>query len=106
VTIKVKLRADPGAEAGKVQAEVLRRLYRFINPLIGGLDGKGWTFNRDLFISDVYQCLQGTPNVQFIRAVEMYKATSSGVPTGEPIETLEILAHSTIASGKHIVEFV
>jgi hypothetical protein len=74
--------------------------------LIGGLDGKGWTFNRDLFISDVYQCLQGTPNVQFIRAVEMYKATSSGVPTGEPIETLEILAHSTIASGKHIVEFV
>ena len=106
VAVKVKLRASPGMDPAKVQAEVLDRLYRFINPLIGGLEGKGWVFNRDLFISDVYQCLQGTPNVQFIRAVEMYKASSSGTPTGDPIESLEVLAHSTLASGKHTVEFV
>lgn len=106
IAIKVKLRASPGVDASLVQAEVLERLYRFINPLIGGVDGTGWEFNRDLFISDVYQCLQGTPNVQFIRSVEMYKASSSGVATGEPIESLEILAHSTLASGKHTVEFV
>jgi predicted phage baseplate assembly protein len=106
VAIKVKLRASPRVEQSVVQEEVLGRLYRFINPLIGGGDGKGWEFNRDLFVSDVYQCLQGTPNVQFIRSVEMYKASSTGSPTGEPIETLEVLAHSTLASGKHTVQFV
>ncbi len=108
VAVKVKLRASPGVDASSVEAEVLGRLYRFINPLIGGADGTGWDFNRDLFISDVYQCLQGTPNVQFIRSVEMYKASSSGVTTDKdkPIESLEILAHSTLASGKHTVEFV
>jgi predicted phage baseplate assembly protein len=106
VAIKVKLRASPGVDQSAVQAEVLGRLYRFLNPLIGGGNGKGWEFNRDLFLSDVYQCLQGTPNVQFVRSVEMYKASSSGSAAGEPIETLEVLAHSTIASGRHTIEFV
>jgi hypothetical protein len=106
VAVKVKLRAKPGSDLAAVQAEVLDRLYRFINPLIGGVDKKGWAFDRELYISDVYQCLQGTPNVQFIRTLEMYKASSSGAPTGEPIETLEVLGHSTIASGRHTVEFV
>ena len=106
VTIKVKLRAVPGADVTKLQAEVLRRLYRFINPLTGGSDEKGWPFDRALFVSDVYQCLQGTPDIQFIRVVEMYKASPSGEAIGAPIETLEALAHSTLASGKHTVEWV
>ena len=106
VTVKVKLRANPGADAEEVQSEVLRRLYRFINPLTGGADGKGWPFDRDLYVSDVYQCLQGTPDVQFIRAVEVYKASPSGEASGKPIETLEALAHSTMASGRHELEWV
>jgi hypothetical protein len=107
VAIKVKMRATPGADINAVQADVLGRLYRFINPLTGGPDGNGWPFSRDLFVSDVYHCLQGTPNVQFIRAVEMYKASSSsGAATGEPIEVLEVLTHSTLASGRHTIEFV
>jgi predicted phage baseplate assembly protein len=106
VTVKVKLRANPGTDAEKVQSEVFRRLYRFINPLTGGTDGTGWPFDRDLYVSDVYQCLQGTPDVQFIRAVEVYKAAPSGEATGKPIETLEALAHSTIASGRHELEWV
>jgi predicted phage baseplate assembly protein len=106
VVIKVKLRAVPEADREKVQAEVLRRLYRFINPLTGGPDEKGWPFDRDLFVSDVYQCLQGTPGVQFIRDIEMYKALPTGQASGSPLEILEALAHSTLASGKHIVEWV
>ena len=74
VKVKVKLRPIPGFHAETLQAEVLRRLYRFINPLTGGPDGKGWPFDRDLFISDVYQCLQGTPGIQFVQGIEMYKA--------------------------------
>lgn len=106
VAVKVRMRATPGSDVGKVQAEVLRRLYRFINPLTGGPEEKGWPFDRNLFVSDVYQCLQGTPDVQFIQGIEMYNASSSGEPSGGPIEMLEVLAHSTIASGKHEVEWV
>jgi predicted phage baseplate assembly protein len=106
VKVKVKLRAIPGANTELLQAEVLRRLFRFINPLTGGPDEKGWPFDRDLFVSDVYQCLQGTTGIQFVQAIEMYKASPSGAASGGPIESLEVLAHSTIASGKHEIEWV
>ena len=106
VACKVKLRAAPGAARAQVEAEVLSRLYHYLNPLTGGPDGDGWEFGRSLFISDVYQCLQGIPNVQFIRSVEMYDAKAGGEPQGAPVESLEVVAHGVIASGKHSVEFV
>jgi predicted phage baseplate assembly protein len=106
VACKVQLRASPGADQAAVEAEVLARLYRFLNPLTGGTDGKGWPFGRDLFTSDVYQCLQGMPDVQFIRGVEMYKAQPGGTANGSPVESLEVITHGVIASGVHEVVFV
>lgn len=106
VASRVKLRATPGASQNDVEQEVLARLYQYLNPLSGGPDGKGWPFGRDLFASDVYQCLQGVPNVQFIRSLDMYTARSNGEPFGDSIETLEVVAHGVIASGRHAVEFV
>ncbi len=106
VSIKAQLRASPGASQEEVEAEVLARLYHFLNPLVGGPDGQGWPFGRDLFVSDVYQSLQNTPNVQFIRGVEMYAAAEGGAAEGKPAENLEVVSHGVIASGIHEVEFV
>ena len=106
VAAKVQLRAAPGANEDEVEADVLARLYRFLNPLTGGPEGKGWEFGRDLFVSDVYQCLQGTPNVQFIRGVAMFAAAAGGGPKDKPVESLEVVAHGVVASGIHEVEFV
>jgi len=106
VACDVQLRAAPGADRGAVEAEVLARLHRFLNPLVGGASGEGWAFGRDLFVSDVYQCLQGIRNVQFIRSVEMYAAQPGGAPRGDPVESLEVIAHGVIASGEHTVTFV
>jgi len=103
---KVKLRAAPGADKTKVENDVLARLYKFLNPLTGGPDGKGWPFGRELFSSDVYQCLQGVPNVLFIRSMEMYAAKPGGEAQGAPLETLEVVAHGVIASGIHKIEFI
>jgi predicted phage baseplate assembly protein len=106
VSVNVTLRAAPGVVPAQVEAEILKRLYRFLNPLTGGPDGKGWPFGRDLFTSDVYQCLSGIPNVQFVRLVEMYSARPNGEAVGEPVESLEVIAHGVIASGRHSVKFI
>ncbi len=106
VSCRVQLRATPGAPQAEVEAEALRRLYRFLNPLTGGPDGKGWPFGRDLFVSDVYQCLQGMPNVQFIRGVRMYTAQPGGADQGGEVESIEVIAHGVIASGIHEIAFV
>ncbi len=106
VAVKTQLRASPGVPADDVEAEVLSRLYRYLNPLTGGNSGNGWPFGRDLFVSDVYQSLQGIPNIQFVRNVEMYEASPGGAADGKALETLEVLTHGVIASGIHEVEFV
>lgn len=106
VAVKVQLRPAPGSSRDQVEADILARLYQFLNPLVGGPDGKGWGFGRDLFVSDVYQSLQGMPNIQFIRNVEMYAASEGGQAEGKPVESLEVVSHGVIASGIHEVEFV
>ncbi len=106
VTVKVKLHATPGLDRSVIQSEVLARLNRFLNPLMGGPDGTGWQFGRSLFSSDVYQSLQGLENVQFVRSIEMFAARPDGQPQGDPVESMDVVAHGVIASGKHSVEFI
>jgi len=106
VSVRALLRASSGVLEEDVEADVQARLYKFLNPLTGGPDGSGWSFGRDLFVSDVYQCLQGTPNVQFIRGVEMFAAGAGGPAEGDAVESLEVVTHGVVASGIHAVEFV
>jgi len=106
VAVRVRLRAAPGADESAVEAGVIERLHRLLNPLTGGPEGNGWPFGRDLFVSDVYQSLQGIPDVHFIRGVEMYPARAGGQAEGEPVEELEVVAHGVIVSGRHEVEFI
>jgi hypothetical protein len=106
VAARVRLRAAPGADQVVVERDILSRLYKYLNPLTGWTDGKGWPFGRDLFASDVYQCLQGTPDVQFIRGLEIFQTQAGESPAGNPVDSVELLAHGVIASGNHEVEFV
>jgi hypothetical protein len=52
--------------AAEVEAAVTRTLSRFLHPLTGGLDGKGWDFGRKPHKSDLYALLEGTPGVDHV----------------------------------------
>jgi predicted phage baseplate assembly protein len=106
VAVRVQCRATPDAEEESLRAALVARLNGYLNPLTGGNDGQGWPFGRELFESDVYQCLQGLPQVQFIRKVEVYVTTPGEGVQGNPVETVEVVGHGTVASGLHEVEFV
>jgi hypothetical protein len=41
-------------------------LSRFFHPLIGGRDGKGWPFGRDVYLSEVIERLAGLAGVAFV----------------------------------------
>lgn len=105
VAARVQVRARLGAETA-VAAEIMARLYRFLNPLIGGPDGTGWPFGRELFVSDVYQCLQGTEDVLFVRAVELFVTDPGGGPAGDPTESVRLVEHGVIVSSRHEVILV
>jgi predicted phage baseplate assembly protein len=106
VSVKVKLRKAPDVEQKTIETEVNDRLYKYLNPITGGTDGKGWPFGRSLYSSDVYQCLQGIQNVQFLRGIELFQAKPAGGAQGTPVDVVEVVAHGVIASGVHSIEFV
>jgi predicted phage baseplate assembly protein len=105
VSIEVQLRAAPNAQPTKVEADVLARLYAFINPLTGGPEKNGWPFGRSIYLSDIYPCLQGIADVLFVRSVEMYPVQEDG-RRGNPVESIELVAHGVVASALHHVTFV
>ncbi|RMH08426.1 MAG: putative baseplate assembly protein [Nitrospirae bacterium] len=108
VSVSVTLRPEPGANHDAIQDTVLQRLYRFLNPLTGGVDGRGWPFGRTLYQSDIYQCLQDVPGILAIRTVQLYSVELTGDSEQQkPADNQEIslLSHGVIVSHRHTVEF-
>lgn len=56
----------------RVRRAVEDKLFEFINPLKGGMEGKGWQFGRDLVVSDVMAALSNVEGVNFIRQVKLF----------------------------------
>jgi hypothetical protein len=49
-----------------MRVSVIKALKQFFDPLMGGEDGKGWLFGRNIFVSDVYKLLDTQPGVDYV----------------------------------------
>jgi hypothetical protein len=111
VSVMVHLVASRRSKLERVEADVLRALYRFINPLVGGSPagiGPGWPFGRGLNQGELFGIVHGVPGVEGVTFVRMYE---TDLRTGErrPEETrgrLVLDPHELLASGAHQVEAV
>ncbi|WP_366933992.1 putative baseplate assembly protein [Nostoc sp. NMS9] len=56
----------------EIRSLLLSTLYRFLNPLVGGLLGKGWELGRPLYPSDIFAVCQQIPGVRYLGAVKLY----------------------------------
>jgi predicted phage baseplate assembly protein len=56
----------------EMRAKLLAVLYRFLNPVTGGFDKRGWTLGRALSPSDVVALLQEVPEVRYVGAVKLF----------------------------------
>ncbi|MBN2394155.1 MAG: putative baseplate assembly protein [Anaerolineae bacterium] len=100
VTVKVRAKAASEEDRDRVRAEIEARLYRFLNPLKGGHDQKGWPFDQTLYKADIYPSLQGIPGMLFVQHVELYDERD------RQVEYVDLPRHCLIISGIHQVEFV
>ena len=57
--------------AAALEARVLDELARFLHPLTGGLDGRGWSFGRKPHRSDLFALLERIDGVDHVRALEV-----------------------------------
>jgi hypothetical protein len=92
--LRVKIGAQLFLEQGAGSEEVRRRasetLGNFFHPLKGGEEGAGWPFGRSVYISEIYELLDGVPGVDYVESVKMY-----AIP-----RTLQI--RNDISSGKNL----
>ncbi len=57
--------------AGGVESEVLRALARYLHPLTGGLDGRGWDFGRRPHRSDLFALLESVAGVDYVHSLSV-----------------------------------
>lgn len=108
VRVKVYVQRNPEVDADLVEQAIQTKLYQYINPLVGGVDGDGWPLGRDVYESDIYQCLQNVPGLRFIERVELYEVSHPEAnPQGDPLRRLNITTQGVVASAiRHDVSFL
>ena len=105
VTCKVRLmkKSSPSAVVKRVQNE----LKKFLNPLKGGPDGKGWPFGRAVYPSEIYQIIDNIEGIDY--ASDLYLSTESadGKNKKENVkDKIKISPVAIVFSGEHKIEIM
>ncbi len=77
VSVQAEVGLEPEYNSPQAQQAIIQSLqvalYRFLNPLTGGMDGKGWQFRTSLYTSDIVSLFQKTVGVRFLGAILLFE---------------------------------
>lgn len=76
ISVQITLHLQPDAIADVVQAKAVEALRTFFDPYLGGRDGNGWPFGRNINISEVYQLLDRLPGVDYVTRTTQQNPTT------------------------------
>jgi predicted phage baseplate assembly protein len=103
VTIVAKVDATPTADPNRVQRDSLEALYRYFHPVVGGPNGDGWPFGRQVHQGDVYAVLQRMRGVELVEDVRLFAADPVTGERGKPQSRVEIDPNALVFSYGHQV---
>ena len=111
VSVVVNLQASPRADVQRIERDVRRSLYTYLNPTIGGTAGavgSGWPAGRSLNQGELYAIVHEFQAVEFVKILRLYE---KDLTTGEQASQaagrqIVIEPDEVIASGEHIVRVV
>lgn len=76
VSVQTEVALEPAYNNPLARQEILLNmrvaLYKYLNPLTGGIDGKGWSFGRPVYTSDIVALLQKIPGVYYLGTVLLF----------------------------------
>ncbi|AFZ01388.1 putative baseplate assembly protein [Calothrix sp. PCC 6303] len=82
VSVQAEVGLEPEYNNSQAQQTIIQSLqialYRFLNPLTGGIDGKGWQFGASLYTSDIISLFQKTTGVRFLGAILLFELHQHG----------------------------
>jgi hypothetical protein len=99
IRCKVHLKKRSSTQATKKRVE--EALKTFLDPLYGGTNEDGWSIGRAVFLSEIYQVIDGVEGVNYATQVTMEAAghTQEG-------DKVELDKFETLYSGQHHIQIV
>jgi hypothetical protein len=83
IGVRLTLKARSRSHVDAIRESAVKALREFFDPLLGGADGRGWPFGRDVYVSEVYQLLSGLDGVvQVTPTIDQ--------PSGRPLTELHV----------------
>ena len=73
VSVEASILVQRHRNSDHVRAEVATRVREYLDPLLGGPDGLGWPFGRDLYLSEMQSVVQSVPGVEYAQDVTLYQ---------------------------------
>ena len=72
VSVAALVAALPGRPAAVVGERATDAINRFLDPVIGGLDGRGWPFDDDLRVHALFRVLESVDGVDRVEEVLLF----------------------------------
>lgn len=72
ISLKVTLVRRTVGQSDRLKREIEDRLRRYLHPLVGGRDGRGWPFGRAVYKSDLAHLVEEVPGVEVIDAITIF----------------------------------
>lgn len=102
-TVRISDRSDPALYV-ETRRAAEAALYRYLNPFLGGPDGKGWPFGRDLHVSELYALLQRIPAIEYVEELRVSTRDAATAAAAQPAPArLTLPPHGLICSDVHRV---
>ncbi len=107
VTVVARLRAKPRTSASTLQTRAVEALIRYLNPVVGGPEGRGWPFGRPVQSGEVFAVLQRLPGVELVEDVLLFGADPvGGNRSQQPVQRLDLPPHALVFSYGHQVRVI
>jgi len=72
LSLKVTLIRRTVGQSERLRTEIEQRLRRYLHPLVGGKEGKGWLFGRPIYRTDLVHIVEDVPGVEAIDSIAIY----------------------------------
>jgi hypothetical protein len=100
VSATVARRRGSGLTRERVQAEVAR----FLSALDGGEDGRGWTFGRPVYKSELYQLLEGMAAVDHVADLRLFTVPPGIRPDDDGVSEVLLPAYGLVDAARERIE--
>jgi hypothetical protein len=75
MSVKVTLVRRTVGTSDRLRADIETRLRRYLHPLVGGRDERGWQFGRSVFKTDLVHLVEEVPGVDGVYDVDILDET-------------------------------